>query len=197
MARGPASGADVSDPSPGPRDTDAARRARGVPGERPRAGCPARHRRLGDRCPRRHGTSAGARPYHGPAHRGPARLDLHRTARGQPARLRDATAVFAAGGQVALGALRAFHETGRTVPDELGVRRGGLRRHPRGAHFLPPLTTVRADVAGIGTRSPRLLLDGIDRRTTPPTAPTVSVELVGRRGTDPAADAGQLPSWHR
>ncbi|MFI2200215.1 LacI family DNA-binding transcriptional regulator [Streptomyces sp. NPDC020192] len=96
----------------------------------------------------------------------------------------EVTAVFVSNDQMALGVLRAFHEAGRGVPDEVSVV--GYDDIPEAAHFLPPLTTVRTDFAEIGTRSLRLLLDRIDAESTVRAAPVVPVELVVRRSTGPA-----------
>ncbi|MEU6549319.1 LacI family DNA-binding transcriptional regulator [Streptomyces sp. NPDC046915] len=99
----------------------------------------------------------------------------------------DVTAVFASNDQMALGVLRAFHEAGRPVPDEVSVV--GYDDIPEAAHLLPPLTTVRTDFAEIGTRSLRLLLDRLEGTTGPrsaPVDPVVPVELIVRRSTGPA-----------
>ncbi|WP_055529065.1 LacI family DNA-binding transcriptional regulator [Streptomyces graminilatus] len=101
----------------------------------------------------------------------------------------DVTAVFAANDQMALGALRAFHEAGRRVPDDVSVV--GYDDIPEAAHLLPPLTTVRTDFQEAGTRSLRLLLARIDGREEPGAAPgpVVSVipsHLIVRRSTGPA-----------
>ena len=100
------------------------------------------------------------------------------------ARRPDVTAVFASNDQMAPGVLRAFHEAGRGVPDEVRVE--GHDDIPEAAHLLPPLTTVRTDFAEIGARSLRLLLDRIDGDGAPPSVPVVPVELVVRRSTGPA-----------
>ena len=96
---------------------------------------------------------------------------------------RGVTAVFASNDQMALGALRAFHEAGRPVPDEVGVV--GYDDIPEAAHLLPPLTTVRADFTEIGTRALRLLLDRIDGVPVSETETVIPVELIVRRSTGP------------
>ncbi|MET9437102.1 LacI family DNA-binding transcriptional regulator [Streptomyces sp. NPDC006551] len=96
----------------------------------------------------------------------------------------DVTAVFASNDQMALGALRAFHEAGRRVPDDVSVV--GYDDIPEAAHLLPPLTTVRTNFTEIGTRSLRLLLAHIDGLTEPRVEPVVPVELIVRRSTGPA-----------
>ncbi|MEV5315709.1 LacI family DNA-binding transcriptional regulator [Streptomyces sp. NPDC052610] len=97
----------------------------------------------------------------------------------------DVTAVFASNDQMALGLLRALHEAGRRVPDDVSVI--GYDDIPEAAHLLPPLTTVRTDFGEIGRRALRLLLDRIDEVAEPRIEPVVPVELVVRRSTGPAA----------
>ncbi|MGW0191649.1 LacI family DNA-binding transcriptional regulator [Streptomyces sp. NPDC003362] len=96
----------------------------------------------------------------------------------------DVTAVFASNDQMALGLLRALHEAGRRVPDDVSVI--GYDDIPEAAHLLPPLTTVRTDFGEIGRRALRLLLDRIDEVAEPRIEPVVPVELVVRRSTGPA-----------
>ncbi|NEA67904.1 LacI family DNA-binding transcriptional regulator [Streptomyces sp. SID12488] len=105
----------------------------------------------------------------------------------------DVTAVFASNDQMALGALRAFHEAGRRVPDDVSVV--GYDDIPEAAHLLPPLTTIRTDFQEIGTRSLRLLLARIDGReeTGADAGAVVSVipaHLIVRRSTGPAPAQG-------
>ncbi|CAM5679439.1 LacI family DNA-binding transcriptional regulator [Streptomyces aurantiogriseus] len=83
----------------------------------------------------------------------------------------EVTAVFVSNDQMALGVLRALHEAGRRVPDEVSVV--GYDDIPEAAHFLPPLTTVRTDFSDIGTRSLHVLLTRVDTPTVPPPALTV------------------------
>ncbi|MER6347112.1 LacI family DNA-binding transcriptional regulator [Streptomyces sp. NPDC001595] len=96
----------------------------------------------------------------------------------------EVTAVFASNDQMALGLLRALHEAGRRVPDDVSVV--GYDDIPEAAHLLPPLTTVRTDFAEIGRRALRLLLDRVDGVDEPRVDPVVPVELVVRRSTGPA-----------
>ncbi len=60
----------------------------------------------------------------------------------------DCTAVFAANDQMALGLLRALHERGRRVPDDVSVV--GFDDISEAASFLPPLTTIHQDFAEVG-----------------------------------------------
>jgi DNA-binding LacI/PurR family transcriptional regulator len=100
--------------------------------------------------------------------------------------LAEATAVFAANDQMALGVLRALHELGRRVPEEISVV--GFDDIPEAAYFSPPLTTVRQRFDEIGRRALRLLLarieDGAGR-----TGETVRPELVIRASTAAATSS--------
>ncbi|MFB7593357.1 LacI family DNA-binding transcriptional regulator [Streptomyces sp. NPDC056160] len=70
----------------------------------------------------------------------------------------DCTAVFAANDQMALGLLRALHERGLRVPEDISVI--GFDDIPESASFLPPLTTVHQDFAEVG----RLCVEGVLRQ---------------------------------
>ncbi|MGD0561344.1 MAG: LacI family DNA-binding transcriptional regulator [Streptosporangiaceae bacterium] len=74
---------------------------------------------------------------------------------------RDATAIFAANDPMALGVLRALHEAGRRVPEEVSVV--GFDDVPEASCYLPPLTTVHQDFEEAGRRCVALLLDQISR----------------------------------
>jgi DNA-binding LacI/PurR family transcriptional regulator len=93
------------------------------------------------------------------------------------ARMADVTAVFAANDHLALGLLRALHERGRRVPDDISVV--GFDDVPEAAYFIPPLTTVRPDFDAVAAASIDLLLAQIraghrlgDRRILTPTLVT-------------------------
>ncbi len=66
-------------------------------------------------------------------------------------RTEDATAVFAGNDHMALGFMHAVRAIGRSVPEDVSVV--GFDDVPESAHLWPPLTTVRQDFAGIGTRA--------------------------------------------
>jgi DNA-binding LacI/PurR family transcriptional regulator len=93
----------------------------------------------------------------------------------------DATAVFAANDQMALGLLRALHELGRRVPEDVSI--AGFDDIPEAAYFTPPLTTVRQRFDEVGARALRLLLDRIEGGARG--ADTVAPELVVRASTAP------------
>jgi len=66
------------------------------------------------------------------------------------------TAVFAANDQMALGLLRALHEAGLRVPQDVSVV--GFDDVPESGYFTPPLTTVRQDFPELGRRIMALVL---------------------------------------
>ncbi|WP_203789501.1 LacI family DNA-binding transcriptional regulator [Paractinoplanes rishiriensis] len=72
------------------------------------------------------------------------------------ARMPDVTAVFTANDHIALGLLRALHEHGRRVPEEISVV--GFDDVPQAAYYSPPLTTVRADFEAVASAGVELLL---------------------------------------
>jgi DNA-binding LacI/PurR family transcriptional regulator len=72
------------------------------------------------------------------------------------ARMPEVTAVFAANDPLALGLLRALHERGRRVPQEVSVV--GFDDVPEAAYFIPPLTTVRPDFEAVARAGLDLLL---------------------------------------
>jgi DNA-binding LacI/PurR family transcriptional regulator len=68
----------------------------------------------------------------------------------------DIDAVLAASDQMAVGALRALHRTGRRVPDDVAVV--GFDDTPIAGRVRPRLTTVRRPVEEMGARLARELL---------------------------------------
>ena len=92
------------------------------------------------------------------------------------------TAVFAANDQMALGAMRAFAEAGRRVPEQISVV--GFDDNADAADYLPPLTTVRQDFDALGERAVAALVDGIEG--APRAVETLPTALVVRASTAPA-----------
>jgi DNA-binding LacI/PurR family transcriptional regulator len=93
----------------------------------------------------------------------------------------DLDAVFVANDQMALGLLRAFHEAGIRVPEDVLV--AGFDDVPEAAYYTPPLTTVRQDFAAVGRRSIELLLEQVGGDRTGIRAAVVAPELVVRRSS--------------
>ncbi|WP_019854374.1 LacI family DNA-binding transcriptional regulator [Actinopolyspora mortivallis] len=97
-------------------------------------------------------------------------------------------AVFVANDQMALGVLRAFHERGLRVPEDVLV--AGFDDVPESAYFTPSLTTVRQDFDAVGRSAMELLLQRIEGAEHPEARVVVPPELVVRQSTD-------LSSIHR
>ena len=70
------------------------------------------------------------------------------------------TAIFAGNDQMALGLLRALHEVGRAVPDDVSVV--GFDDMEESSSFWPPLTTVRQFFGTVGRRSVEALLEQVE-----------------------------------
>ncbi|MBN1564986.1 MAG: LacI family DNA-binding transcriptional regulator [Anaerolineae bacterium] len=67
----------------------------------------------------------------------------------------DLEAVFVSSDQMALGVLKAAHQLGKRVPDDLAIV--GFDDVPEAAYYIPSLTTVRHDVINVGAQAVRLL----------------------------------------
>jgi LacI family transcriptional regulator len=91
------------------------------------------------------------------------------------------TAVVAASDFMALGAIRAAAEAGRTVPQDVSII--GFDDLQLASHVHPPLTTLRQDKAGLGAEAGRALIALIDGEDDVPAAVTLPVELVVRGST--------------
>ncbi|WP_298876020.1 LacI family DNA-binding transcriptional regulator [uncultured Microbacterium sp.] len=93
--------------------------------------------------------------------------------------LLEATAIFVANDQMALGALRALADAGRRVPDDVCVV--GFDDVADAAEFRPPLTTVRQDFDALGRRAVAALVGAIEGGA--PVAETVPATVIVRRST--------------
>ncbi|KQU06379.1 LacI family transcriptional regulator [Rhodococcus sp. Leaf7] len=86
------------------------------------------------------------------------------------------SAVFCANDQMALGLLRAFHESGRRIPEDVGVV--GFDDIPEAAYLIPPLTTVGQNFTEVGRRAIEILRAALDDTPTPETR--IEPELIVR-----------------
>ena len=77
------------------------------------------------------------------------------------AELNEATAIFAANDQMALGIVRAYADSGKSVPLDLSVV--GFDDMTESDQFIPRLTTIRQDFAELGRRALNAVIDRIDR----------------------------------
>ncbi len=95
----------------------------------------------------------------------------------------DVTAVFVGNDHMALGLLRALHEAGRGVPEQVSVV--GFDDIPEAAYFIPPLTTVRQDFGAVGRRSIALLLEQLEHGQPRTKRAIIEPDLVLRESTGP------------
>ena len=99
------------------------------------------------------------------------------------ARMTDVTAVFAANDHLALGILRALHERGRRVPQDISIV--GFDDVPEAAYFIPPLTTVRPDFEAVAAACMSLLLAQVESGRSTDERHTIAPRLVERASVAP------------
>lgn len=101
-------------------------------------------------------------------------------------RLGEATAVFSANDQMALGLVRALVEQDRRVPEDVSVV--GFDDVPDAANYLPPLTTIRQDFTALAHRAVAELVADIEGNVQPDSN-VIATSLVARASTASASDA--------
>jgi LacI family transcriptional regulator, galactose operon repressor len=99
------------------------------------------------------------------------------------------TAVFAAADMMAVGAIRAVHAAGKSVPGDVAIV--GFDDIRVAELLSPALTTIRQDMVGIGLAAGRALVEQIENPEATPPVLTLPVELVVRAscGTNGATAA--------
>ncbi|WP_432896867.1 LacI family DNA-binding transcriptional regulator [Micromonospora matsumotoense] len=90
----------------------------------------------------------------------------------------DVTAVFCANDHQALGLLRALHQRGARIPEDVSVV--GFDDIPEAEYLSPPLTTVRQDFDEVGRRCVAALLELFDGAGGDAPRPQVEPVLVVR-----------------
>jgi len=96
-------------------------------------------------------------------------------------RNREATAVFVANDQMAIGVMHAFAEAGVRVPDDVSIV--GFDDIPEAAYLNPALTTVRQDFHVLGRRAIELVAKALEG--APADMPLLTPELIVRSSTAP------------
>lgn len=91
------------------------------------------------------------------------------------------TAIFAANDQMALGAMRALHELGRRIPEDVSIV--GFDDVDESPSFWPPLTTVHQNFQEVGKLCLEALLQLISGTSEPSRAQIVPTHLVVRAST--------------
>ncbi|WP_311212091.1 MULTISPECIES: LacI family DNA-binding transcriptional regulator [unclassified Arthrobacter] len=93
----------------------------------------------------------------------------------------DVTAIFAANDQMALGAMRALHEQGRRIPEDVSIV--GFDDLDESTSFWPPLTTIHQDFYAVGRLSIENLLQQIAGTGSVDDFTTVPTSMVVRKST--------------
>ncbi|GAA3779474.1 LacI family DNA-binding transcriptional regulator [Streptomyces phyllanthi] len=93
------------------------------------------------------------------------------------------TAILCGNDDLALGVLRALHENGRAVPDEVSV--AGFDDAPHAAYLTPSLTTVRLDFTGLGRAAFALLHRVLEQSAPIAPHPVSAPQLVVRESSGP------------
>ncbi|MFT3859760.1 LacI family DNA-binding transcriptional regulator [Micropruina sp.] len=101
----------------------------------------------------------------------------------QLAREQSITAVYCANDEMAFGLIRALHEQGLRVPQDVSVL--GFDDIALSGYSSPPLTTVKQDFHQIGHELVRLVLDQLRSRVSGRARVTVPTELIVRETTAP------------
>jgi LacI family transcriptional regulator len=87
-------------------------------------------------------------------------------------------AVFAANDVMAMGAMRALREAGKSVPDDVAIM--GYDDMPFAAHSSPPLSSVRQPIYKTGMVAAETLIDMIAQPNSAPRRTIMPTELVIR-----------------
>ncbi|MBV9804653.1 MAG: LacI family DNA-binding transcriptional regulator [Solirubrobacterales bacterium] len=96
---------------------------------------------------------------------------------------RSVTAVLCGNDDIAIGAMRAMHEAGRAVPDDVSII--GFDDVPHARFVCPALTTVRQDFATLGKACFAKLLEGVSARGKVIKRAPPQAELIVRETTGP------------
>jgi len=97
----------------------------------------------------------------------------------------DVTAVFVANDTMALGVLKALHECGRRVPEDVSVV--GFDNIPEAAYFWPAITTVNQQFSELGRSAVGLTMRALEGEDAP-AATLLRPDLVVRASSAPPPD---------
>lgn len=97
-------------------------------------------------------------------------------------------AVFIASDVVAFGAIRAIHERGLKIPQDIAIV--GFDDVPMSSYITPPLTTVRLPAMELADRAGALLLNQIQNKQENPCQELLDTELVIRQSCGSKSTTG-------
>jgi DNA-binding LacI/PurR family transcriptional regulator len=98
------------------------------------------------------------------------------------------SALACANDYLALGALRALHENGRRVPDDVSVV--GYDDVESAEYYTPPLTTVKQDFTAVGKEAVLYLVDLIEEPPAVVHRRVLTPSLLVRQSTGKARRIG-------
>lgn len=101
------------------------------------------------------------------------------------------TAVFAAADLMAVGAIKAVHDAGLSVPGDVAVV--GFDDIQLASLLQPTLTTIRQDKLGLGLAATRAVVQQIENPDVIPPVLTLPVELVVRASSGGVTQNGSNP----
>jgi len=93
------------------------------------------------------------------------------------------TAVLCGNDDLAIGVMRAMHQAGRAIPDDVSIV--GFDDTPLAAFYIPALTTVRQDFAALGKACFAKLLSLLDANASQDALPWPQAELIVRESAGP------------
>jgi DNA-binding LacI/PurR family transcriptional regulator len=96
---------------------------------------------------------------------------------------RKVTAVLCGNDDLAIGVMRAMHQAGRAIPDDVSIV--GFDDTPLAAFYIPALTTVRQDFAALGKACFAKLLSLLDANASQDAHPWPQAELIVRESAGP------------
>lgn len=107
----------------------------------------------------------------------------------------DVTAVFAANDQIGIGAIKAIHDVGLRVPEDIAVI--GFDNIFAGTLISPNLSTVHVPTYQMGTAAMHRILQRISGEVTGPKEPfALKTNIIIRRSTDASVvDSWDLHGW--
>ncbi|MBI9048916.1 MAG: LacI family DNA-binding transcriptional regulator [Anaerolineaceae bacterium] len=91
------------------------------------------------------------------------------------------SAIFAQNDRMAVGAIRALREAGKSVPEDVSVI--GFDDMPLASYYDPALTTIRQDPFSMGREAARLLIRAIENPEKQRRHAKMPVELILRKST--------------
>lgn len=102
----------------------------------------------------------------------------------------DLTAIWALYDVLAIGVVRALHDLGRRIPDDVAVI--GFNDEVFSTYTVPRITSVRANCSQLGQIAARLILELIDDEAAQPREVVIPTQLVVRESTTGETDATEI-----